>query len=169
VDEKNATEFMEYFIQAIEDGSADQDRDERISVLEACRQGAALTDAYYMGRGLIATEHALLGDNGDRQGTRLTGDLQSGAAAEKPAADTKDRRDGALAEQCFLKDFSFPPATPRELIERYLSRLKQVDELKLKKAQMTSDAYYAALETLLVEAAGAPTYASFCKRLKKVG
>lgn len=104
VDEKNATEFMEYFIQAIEDGSADQDRDERISLLEACRQAAALTDAYYMGRGLIATEHALIDDNGDGQGTRLAGDLQSGAAAETPAADTNDRRDGALAEQCFLKE-----------------------------------------------------------------
>lgn len=153
VEERNATEFMEYFLQALEDGSADQNRDERISVLEACRQAAALTEAFYIGKGLIATEHALIDDNGDGKGIRLVEELQGDAALENRATDAADRRDGALAAQCFLKDFSFPDSVPRELVDRYLSLLSQVEELKRKKSQMETDAYYAALETLLVEAA----------------
>ncbi|MCZ6633314.1 MAG: hypothetical protein O7G87_07905, partial [bacterium] len=60
VDERYATQFMEYFIQALEEESADQNRDDRISVLEACQQAASLTEAWYMGAGLLATEHGLL-------------------------------------------------------------------------------------------------------------
>jgi hypothetical protein len=158
VDEKNATEFMEYFLQGLEDGSADQNRDERISVLETCRQAAALTEASYVGKGLIATEHALLDDNGDGQGTRLVGDLQSDAPSDKSTTATAaatDRPDGALAAQCFLRDFMFPPTVPRDLVARYRSLLSRIEELKGKKSAMESQAYYAALETLLVEAAQA--------------
>jgi len=155
VAERNATEFMEYFLQALEDGSADQNRDERISVLEACRQAAALTDAYYVGRGLIATEHALLDDNGDGQGARLAGESQSDSASETSPTVTAVQQDGALAAQCFLKDFSFPPAVPREAVDRYLSLLKRIEELKSAKPKMESEAYYAALEPLIVKAARA--------------
>lgn len=155
VDEKNATEFMEYFIQALEDGSADQNRDERISVLEACRQAAVLTEAYYVGHGLIATEHALIEDNGDGQGTRLAAESQDDGSSEKVTTPTTDRLDGALAAQSFLKNFSFPPSVPRDLVARYLSLLDRVEELKRKKAEMDVEAYYGALEALLVEAARA--------------
>ena len=155
VDEKNATEFMEYFIQSLEDGSADQNRDERISVLEACRQAAALTEAYYVGHGLIATEHALMDDNGDGKGIRLVADLTGEGPAEKSAAGAAEPQKSALAAQCFLKDFSFPSSVPRDLVDRYLSLLNRVEELKRKKTEMESEAYYTALEALLVEAARA--------------
>lgn len=158
VDEKNAAEFMEYFLQGLEDGSADQNRDERICVLEACRQASALTEASYVGKGLIATEHALLDDNGDGQGTRLAGGLPSDAPSEKSTTTTvatTDLGDGALAAQCFLRDFMFSPAVPRDLVERYRSLLNRIDELKRKKSAMESGAYYTALETLLIEAARA--------------
>jgi hypothetical protein len=152
VEERNATEFIEHFIQALEDGSADQNRDERVSVLEACRQAAALTDAAYLGRGLIATEHALLDDNGDGQGVRLAGDAQSDAPDDDSSTGPL-RADGGLARECFLKDFTFAPAVPRELVDRYRSLLTRIDDLKRRKAAMDADGYYAALEPLLIEAA----------------
>ncbi|MBM3334143.1 hypothetical protein FJY63_05730, partial [Candidatus Sumerlaeota bacterium] len=155
VDERNATEFIEYFIQALEDGSADQNRDERISVLEACRQAAALTEAGYVGQGLIATEHALIDDNGDALGTRLVQESRGETPSEKSTTDTIASLDGTVAEKCFLKDFSFPPTVPRDLVSRYLSLLDRIEELKRKKTQTETGSYYAALETLLVEAAQA--------------
>ncbi len=155
VEEKNAPVFMEYFIQALEDGSADRNRDERVSVLEACRQAADLTEAHYLGQGLMATEHALIDDNGDGLGTRLIAELDDGPSGRRKPRAANALRDGALADRCFLKEFTFPPTVPRDLIDRYLSLLSDVEEFKLKKPEMEKDAYYSALETLLVKTAQA--------------
>ncbi len=156
VDERNATEFMEYFLQGLEDGSADQNRDERISVLEATRQAAALTEAFYVGRGLLATEHALLDDNGDGRGMRLVEDMANTTQAEatdERTTGTAESTDGARAARCFLRDFHFPPSVPRELTEHYRALLDRIEALKREKDRMESDAYYSALEPLLIEAA----------------
>lgn len=155
VEEKNAPVFMEYFIQALEDGSADQNRDERISFLEACRQAADLTEAHYLGEGLMATEHALIDDNGDSLGTRLKAEMDAPPKSRKKAKAAKSSPDGPVADQCFLREFSFPADVPRELIERYLSLLSDVEALKLKKGDLERGAYYMALEILLVQAAKA--------------
>ena len=153
-DEYNATEFMEYFIQGLEDWSADQNRDERVSVLEACRQAAALTTAWYLSEGLLATEHTLLDDNGDGLGTRLLFD-DTLAVEQIGQPDDDAALDGALAAGSYIKDFSFPLTVPQELITRYLNTLQKVDELKRKKAAMATDQYYTQLETLLIDAAKA--------------
>jgi hypothetical protein len=127
VDEKNATEFMEHFVQGLEDGSADQNRDERISVLEACGQGAVLTAASYLGQGLIQTEHALLDDNGDSLGTRLP--IEPDDPAKSAPRTPPPPKDGADAGLCFVKDFLFPPSVPKDLIESYRSALNEVEKL----------------------------------------
>lgn len=150
--ERNATSFMEYFIQALEEGSADLNRDDRISVLEACRQGATLTASWYEGEGLIATEHALLDDNGDGLGTRLA---DFGDPDTAPAPGVKTNPDGAFAETFFVKDFSFPSSVPKELVDRYLAALDKIAALKREKATMEPPKYHADLEALLVEAAKA--------------
>ena len=141
-EERNATEFMQYFLQGLEDGSADRDRDERISLLELCTQASALTAAWYTSEGLISTEHALLDDNGDGLGTRLP--IEPGANA-----------DGANARTCYVKDYTFPPSVSAELIAEYKSSLAAVEALTAKKAEMDAPAYYAELERLLVKAARA--------------
>ena len=138
VDQRNATHFMGFFIQALEDGSADQDRDERISVLEICTQASSLTDAWYVGEGLIATENAILDDDGDGLGTRLS-DIGEG--------------DGALAVRCFLLDFRVPKGTAPELVEAYGEAIDEVQDLIKKKAGMDSMSYYQLLESKLLKAA----------------
>jgi hypothetical protein len=147
VEEKNATEFMEHFITGLEDGSADLDRDTRVSVYEACEQAAMLTRVWYESEGLISTEHALLDDNGDRLGSRL---------AEPPEeGDDPDRIDGSLAKRTWLRDFSFPEHVPQDLIDTYLENLNAVEELKIRKDMMEEVTYYAELEKYLIEAARA--------------
>jgi hypothetical protein len=156
VDERNATDFMEYFIAGLEDGSADQDRDERISILEAAQQAAALTAASYTGRGLLLTEHALIDDNGDGLGTRLplgAADAPERGRAGQAAAATNSPLDGAAAASCYLKDFIFPPSVPKELVDAYLAALDEVEQLKRNKSQLEAADYRAQLETLLIKAA----------------
>jgi hypothetical protein len=152
VNEINATEFMEFFLCGLEEGSADQNRDERVSVLEACRQAALLTEQWYGEQGLLATEHAILDDNGDGLGTRLFVQEEDRDPSAL-ASHSNLNEDGAIADRCFIKEFSFPPAVPRELIDTYLSLMNQIDDWKRKKSSMEVDPYYQELETLLIEAA----------------
>jgi hypothetical protein len=113
VEEKNATEFMESFISALEDGSADRNRDERISVMEACGRAAELTASWYEENGLLATEHSLIDDNGDALGSRLP--------IQNPDVDPSS--DGAFAVSTFLRDHSFSPEVPKDLIAQYNAAL----------------------------------------------
>ena len=138
-EERNATWFAEYLLQALEEGSADQNRDERVSVLEACRQAAVLTQAHYAGENLIATEHALLDDDGDGLGSRLPLDETSA--------------DGALADRTYLLDFSFPPDASPRLVEAYRVAVEQVEAFIRKKGEIEEEEYYRRLEELLVRAA----------------
>ena len=138
-EERNATWFAEGLLRAIEEGSADQNRDERISVLEACQQGAALTRARYDEKRLITTEHALIDDDGDELGSRLPLDEQS--------------TDGALAAKIYLRDFRFPPGLSPRLIADYRAALDRVEAFIDRKGKMEQDEYYQHLEDLLVQVA----------------
>ncbi len=137
-DQRNATQFMRFFVQALEDGSADQNRDDRISILEICTQASSLTDAWFLSEGLIATENAILDDNGDGLGTRLS-DIAEG--------------DGMLANRCFLLNFRVPKGTEPALVAAYGKAIDEVQALVKKKATMDSAAYYQLLERELVKAA----------------
>lgn len=155
VEEHNATRFMEGLLKAMEENSADMNRDERVSVLELCRQGAALTDAAYREAGLIATEHAILDDNGDGLGSRLADLAGAPTGGSEAGAELDKRLDGALAAATFVRDFNFPASVPKELVERYLAALDKVEGLKTSKAGMKEDEFYAELEPLLLDAARA--------------
>ncbi len=137
-DQRNATQFMRFFVQALEDGSADQNRDDRISVLEICTQASSLTDAWFLSEGLIATENAILDDDGDGLGTRLS-DVGAG--------------DGMLADRCFLRNFRIPKGASPALVAAYGKAIDEVQALVKKKATMDSAAYYQLLERELVKAA----------------
>ncbi len=141
--ERNAPYWMEHFIEALASGSADQDADNRISVLEACRQADALVQSHYTSEGLLAPEHALLDDNGDGAGTRPSQINENSDPAH----------DGALAAHCFIKDYIFPPNVPPALAEKYRKLLDQIEMLKREKANRPEADYRDELERLLIEAA----------------
>lgn len=154
VSEVNATEFMGFFIEGLEDGSADRNHDDRISFLEACEQASELTATWYMTEGLIATEHAILDDNGDGLGSRLpieTFDLNAEEDEDNTGGD--EFLDGSLARQCYIKDYYFHPGVPQELIDTYLSALGEVETLIAEKLKLAQEAYFAKLEELLLKAA----------------
>lgn len=146
--EQNATEYMALFLQALEEGLADQDRDERISVWEASRQAASLTESWYGTNGLIATEHSILDDNGDGLGTRLFDDQYYDDNRKAVAEE-----DGALAREIFIKDFQFPDHVPQALIDDYLGLVAKARLLKARKKQMGEKTYWQALEQVMFQAA----------------
>ncbi len=151
VDEMQATEFAEFFIRSLEEGSADRNHDDRISVFEACEQAAQMTEQWYEGQGLLATEHAILDDNGDGLGTRLI--IPQELEEQEIEAERKNSQDGELASRCFLKEYSFLPTVPESLTETYLRLMDRIEELKSRKDSMNREQYYQELETLLIEAA----------------
>lgn len=152
--ERNATMFSEHLVVALEEGSADQNRDERISLSEWLQQADALTQAYYTGEGLIASEHALMDDNSDGLGMRLSelaGEKPDAGKDDQPASDM--RQDGEMARTFFIRDFDFPEHAPKEVTEKYLGLLRKVEELKSKKSAMAAADYARELEKLLTDAA----------------
>lgn len=163
-EENNATEFMEFFLQGLEQGRADADYDQRITLLEACRFAAEETQSWYRAQGLLATEHALLDDNGDGLGERLAMEVE-GDLENQSEAGSSDRSiisscetvstdsDGLLAARVLLIDESFSPSAPPDRIAAYLSVLDEIDEWTKNKNNMEEADYYRMLEILLLRAA----------------
>ncbi|HEY8459750.1 MAG TPA: C13 family peptidase [Blastocatellia bacterium] len=136
--EQNATRFGGYFIAALSNPEADADKNGRISALEAFAYAAKLTGDYFEKKGLLATEHSLLDDNGDGVGHANAGE-----------------GDGALAKTTYFDSLPLQQAGgDEELAKLFSERLRlegEIEQLKARKAQMNEDEYDAALEKLLIE------------------
>jgi hypothetical protein len=148
--EKNATRFSGFLADAIADTAADLDQDGGVSVLEAFLFAAKRVEASYKEEGLLATEHALLEDNGDGRGTPAS--FFRGLAPTKRPADEASP-DGHRAHQLALlaapPERALPPAIRRKRDELELKVLKLRDG----RAKLSTDDYHARLEPLLLELA----------------
>ena len=151
-EERNSPLFMEYLLNALEGESADQDRDGRISVLELCAQAAVLTQASYDDKGLLATEHALVDDNGDGVGVRLSA-REEGNRVGTSTSSGEAGRDGVLAASVFVKDMQYPAGASAALVRQYEQALAAVEALITQKGTLDEDAYYRRLETLFLDVA----------------
>jgi hypothetical protein len=146
--ERNETVFARFFVEAFTNDSADLDKDERISLLEAFQYARRLTSDYYERGKQMLTEHALLDDNGDGEGSAET-DVEQG--------------DGLLARSFYLEaDPAAAAAAERargtdpELVALYERRREfqtQVEALRIRKSEMDPEEYTKELERLLVELA----------------
>ena len=67
--ERNQTEFPSYFVEAFAEDKADADKDQRVSMLEAFLYARREVERFYEKGRLLATEHAILDDDGDGAGT----------------------------------------------------------------------------------------------------
>jgi hypothetical protein len=146
--EANFARFGEYLSAAIGDPKADLDKDEQVSLLEAYLLASSGVREFYSQEGRLATEHALLDDNGDRLGTPA--DWFKGVRAVKTAKNGA-RPDGLRAGQFHLvpgpREEQLPPEARqrRDQIEQELARLRE------RKAEFSEDDYFHQLEPLLLE------------------
>jgi hypothetical protein len=138
--ETNATRFPGFLIAALKATDADTDQDGHISVLETFVYANRLTADFYTRAGRLATEHALLEDNGD------------GVGHEKAEAG-----EGLLARATYLDSLSVDEAaataaTTKLLRER--TRLEgEIEQLIARKRGMPEVEYEATLERLFIELA----------------
>jgi hypothetical protein len=62
--EGNDIVFYEYFLEALQSPSADEDKDQKVSVWEAFKFAVSGTERFYKEEGRLATEHPVISDNG---------------------------------------------------------------------------------------------------------
>jgi hypothetical protein len=145
--EQSFARFGEYFSEAIGNPEADLDKDGEVSLLEAFLIASREALDFYKNAGRMATEHALLDDNGDGLGTPADW-FRGVRAIKKPE---KAAVDGLLANQfCLIRsemdaNLSLTDRARRDALER------QVLQLRDKKSQMAEPEYYSQLEKLLRE------------------
>jgi len=138
--EQNATRFTEFLIAALGATDADSDQDGRISVLETFTYANRLTANFYTRAGRLATEHALLEDNGDGVGHQKA-----------------EGGDGLLARATYIDSRSQEEAAANVAIARLRSertRLEgEIAQLIARKKDLPEPEYETALEKLFIELA----------------
>lgn len=138
------TNFPDFFIKAFADESADQDKNGKVSILEAFTYGSVKVKEGFEQKGQLATERALLDDTGAGIGRDLETAGKDGQLAqitylqpEVPAGMVGNpflanlmRRRAQLEERLTLlrasKD-STPPARYEEELERILLEIARID------------------------------------------
>jgi hypothetical protein len=141
--EKNATVFARYWVEALRDPTADVDKNDAITALEAFQYAANKAAAFYDSQKRLATEHAVFEDTGKNEPVRAPA-TESGeglllssftlvrmGAAQKAASD---------------------PAK-RELLGKKEELEQKIDALKYGKAAMSDEDYKQQLTAALVELA----------------
>lgn len=148
--EQNFARFGRFFTEAAGDPASDLDKDGQVSLLEAFLSGARRTAEFYKTEQRLATEHALLDDNGDGLGTPA--EWFRGVRATKQARDGASL-DGTRAHQFHLvrsteeNQLSPDLRAKRDALELAIARLREG------KAKLAGDEYYARLEKILLDLA----------------
>jgi hypothetical protein len=149
-EELNFARFGAHLAESIADPTADLDKDGQTSLLEAFLVASRRVAEFYESEGRLATEHALLDDNGDRLGTPA--DWFEGVRAVRRAADGA-RPDGLRAHQFHL----IRSERERQLPEGFrLSRDQlewELETLRARKNELSLEVYFDQLERLLVRLA----------------
>jgi hypothetical protein len=149
-DEQNYARFGQYLAESIVDPRADLDKDGQVSLLEAYLTAAGKVAEYYKTHAQLATEHALLDDNGDKLGTPP--DWFQGVRATRRARDGA-ALDGPRAHQFHLLPSDRERNLPVEIRRRRDAIELQIAALRSEKEKLKPDEYYAKLEPLMVELA----------------
>ena len=146
----NAAVFGGYFVEAFADGEteSDQNKDGRVSVLEAFEYAVVQVARAYESDGRLQTEHALLDDdNGDGEGTR----------EPDPLATSTTTPDGAVARTLFISagdgtGIAGLPDDPalRALYQERLEMQEQIEALQAIRGGTDETFYQTEMERLLV-------------------
>ncbi len=143
--ERNESIFGGFFVQAFAEDVADTDKDDRVSILEAFEFARREVARVYDAEQRLLTEHALLDDNGDGEGS-----------TEPDAREA----DGAIARTIFLAGGGAAVAAAAgddpvlaALLEEKRQIEQRIAELRNRKDQMDPQEYENSLEDLIVELA----------------
>ena len=141
--EKNATVFARYWVEALQDPTADVDKSDSVSAMEAFKYADSKTAAFYASQKRLATEHAEFEDIGKGEAVR---------------ASSADSREGALLASLTVVRIGPAQAAmndpaKRDLLARKEELEQRIDDLKYQKAAMEPGEYKQQLTAALVELA----------------
>lgn len=140
--EQFATLFGGYFVDALTSEAADADKNKRVSVLEAFDFAKAETARAYEREGFLATEHALLDDDGNKEGSQT------------PAMTGPDGKVAAVLSLGVTGGDSLPSDPKiRALYEERRELERRIESLRLLKENMDPARYASELEKLATEIA----------------
>ena len=138
--QKYATVFPEYFIKSMKEASSDLDKNGRTSIFEVFAAASAAVKQHYEQRGQLATERALIDDNGDGTGREASAEGPDGGVARIAYLDAENPAEAANPELAAL-------------VRRRRTLEAGAEELKLKKGEMPDADWNAQFEKLMVELA----------------
>ncbi|HUA21920.1 MAG TPA: hypothetical protein VMB25_24410 [Bryobacteraceae bacterium] len=141
--EKNATVFARFWVEALRDPTADTDKNETISALEAFNYASTKTAQFYETQKRLATEHPILEDTGQGDGER------------KPSPENGEGLKAAQFALLRIGSTQVEANTPekRALLAKRDELEEQIDKLKYEKAAIAPDNYKKQLTALLIELA----------------
>jgi hypothetical protein len=134
------TIFAEYFIDGLSQGEADIDRNGRRSIFEAFAYASLRVRQHYEQRGQLATERAMIDDDGDGRGRESGG----------------EGKDGDRASLAYLDADRASIVTDPEMLRLMQKRdglLLEIEELKKRRLMMQPVEYDGLLEKLLIDLA----------------
>ncbi len=141
--EKNATVFARYWAEALRDPSADTDKNETVSALEAFHFAQRKTTEFFDSLKHLATEHSVLEDTGKGEGER------------NPTSENGEGRLAAIFPVVRLGANAAAARDPQKkaLLDRKEQIEQAIDKLKYDKAAMAESDYKKQLTALLLELA----------------
>mgnify|MGYP002631655734 CR=1 FL=1 len=134
--------FPEYLLEALAGRKGDRDKNNRVSILEAFTYARLSVDNWYKQEGRLATEHAVLDDNGD------------GMFSMEPAPEIAD---GRLAEIAYVDLLSSRTQKQSPQAQQRLAEIQDLERsvfiLRGQQSNYLEDDYWKRLEVLLIDLA----------------
>jgi hypothetical protein len=141
VAQKYDTVFPDHFIAAFGDEAADIDKNGRISIWEAFAAATNGVRRFYQTRGQLATERALLDDNGDGVGREAAAAGDDGSAASRTYLD-QPAAGAAPTDEVLL-----------QLLQKRASLEGEIEELRIRRSFIPQAEYQKEFERIMIELA----------------
>ena len=142
----NFSRFGKFIASAINDPAIDLDKDGQTSLLEAFCSASQSVQGFYDQENRLATEHALIDDNGDSLGTPA--EWFDGVRANRNPK--QGIADGLAANQVFLHRRGVDASLTAEQRTKRDELETRLELLRARKAQMTDDQYLLEIEPILI-------------------
>lgn len=148
--EQNYSRFADFLSRSLTDPGSDLDHDSQISVLEAFLASSSGVARFYQDEGRLATEQALLDDNGDKRGTPAL--FFRGLMAIKAPSDGL-KLDGEMAKRLIITQLSNAIPLNREDAAKAQEIEAKIELLRQEKGKIDEVVFADRLEVLLLELA----------------
>ena len=148
--ESSYARFGEYFTQALLGLDADLDRDGQVSALEAFLKASADTRTFYEQERRLASEHALIDDNGDGLGS--PGDWFRGVRPVQRPENAEELDGYRAAQLTLIPSEEEQSLTPGQRARRDALELELI-ELRDRQQDLDRETYEIQLEALILKLA----------------